>query len=252
MIGRRFGAKENIAIATLIGGALVTLSYAVPVLSLIVFLSISVVGSGAVIVAVFSAMSKNGAQKRRPERSYVSRPAPEQAPIESPSSSAETIVSGAEGLPRTDPVGAAAAEGVSSEARSADVGTYEPVGFGPRFVALLIDFVFVVFCLVALEAFGGLDLLDNLLLPWLGYHLVFWMWRGTTLGGIAMSLKVDRINGEELTFGVVLVRALASIISFVCLGIGFFWASWDAERQSWHDKIAGTVIVRVPKGVSLV
>lgn len=76
--------------------------------------------------------------------------------------------------------------------------------------------------------------------------------RGTTLGGIALGLKLDRVNGEELTFGVALVRALASIISFVCLGIGFFWASWDAERQSRHDKIAGTVIVRVPKGLSLI
>jgi uncharacterized RDD family membrane protein YckC len=26
----------------------------------------------------------------------------------------------------------------------------------------------------------------------------------------------------------------------------------DHERQAWHDKIAGTVVVRVPKGVSLV
>ncbi len=135
---------------------------------------------------------------------------------------------------------------------SESIGDSIPVGFGSRFLALLIDFVVVVFCLVALEAFGGLDLMDNFLLPWLGYHLVFWMWRGTTLGGIALGLKIERMNGEELTFGVVLVRALASIISFVCLGFGFFWASWDADRQSWHDKIAGTVIVRVPKGVSLI
>lgn len=256
VIGRRFGAKENIAFATLIGGGLVTLSYAVPVLSLIVFLSISVVGSGAVIVSIFSAMSKNGSQKRRPERSYVARPAPEQAPIDSPSPGAETIVSGAEGLPRTEFASNEGSEaGAGGEApgvSGTEAAVYEPVGFGPRFVALLVDFIFVVFCLVALEAFGGVDLLDNLLLPWLGYHLVFWMWRGTTLGGIALGLKLERINGEELTFGVILVRALASIISFVCLGVGFFWASWDAERQSWHDKIAGTVITRAPKGVSLI
>lgn len=253
VIGRRFGAKENIVFATLIGGILMTLFYAVPALGFIAALSISVVGSGAVIVAVFSAMPKNGRIEKRPlERRYVSRPAAVESATETTAPGAETIVSGADGMPRTETEEPSeSGERPSPESGGANEA-YEPVGFGPRFLAALIDFVFMVFCLVALEAFGGLDLLDNLLLPWLGYHLVFWMWRGTTLGGIALGLKLDRVNGEELNFGVALVRALASIISFVCLGIGFFWASWDAERQSWHDKIAGTVIVRVPKGLSLI
>jgi uncharacterized RDD family membrane protein YckC len=35
-------------------------------------------------------------------------------------------------------------------------------------------------------------------------------------------------------------------------GLGFVWVVFDSERQSWHDKIAGTVVVRAAKGVSLV
>jgi uncharacterized RDD family membrane protein YckC len=35
-------------------------------------------------------------------------------------------------------------------------------------------------------------------------------------------------------------------------GLGFFWIAFDHERQAWHDKIAGTVVVRVPKTVPLV
>jgi uncharacterized RDD family membrane protein YckC len=35
------------------------------------------------------------------------------------------------------------------------------------------------------------------------------------------------------------------------VGLGFLWIAIDSERQSWHDKIAGTVVVRAPKGVSL-
>jgi uncharacterized RDD family membrane protein YckC len=36
------------------------------------------------------------------------------------------------------------------------------------------------------------------------------------------------------------------------VGLGFFWIAFDEGNQAWHDKIAGTVVVRVPKGVPLV
>jgi uncharacterized RDD family membrane protein YckC len=36
------------------------------------------------------------------------------------------------------------------------------------------------------------------------------------------------------------------------LFLGFFWIIWDAEKQGWHDKIAGTVVVRLPRGMPLV
>ena len=28
-------------------------------------------------------------------------------------------------------------------------------------------------------------------------------------------------------------------------GLGFFWIAFDEEKQSWHDKIAGTRVIRV-------
>jgi uncharacterized RDD family membrane protein YckC len=31
------------------------------------------------------------------------------------------------------------------------------------------------------------------------------------------------------------------------LGVSWFWCAWDNEQQSWHDKLAGTVVVRVEK-----
>jgi uncharacterized RDD family membrane protein YckC len=36
------------------------------------------------------------------------------------------------------------------------------------------------------------------------------------------------------------------------LCLGFFWAGWSRDRQAWHDIIAGTTIVRMPHGMSLV
>ena len=47
------------------------------------------------------------------------------------------------------------------------------------------------------------------------------------------------------------MRALGCFLSFAVFGLGFIWVAIDDDRQSWHDKIAGTTVVRVPKGVSL-
>ncbi|MGY8693736.1 MAG: hypothetical protein ACKVGW_06010, partial [Verrucomicrobiia bacterium] len=149
VIGRRFGARDNIAIATLIGGILATLSYAVPVLGFLVVLGISVVGTGAVIVSTFSALSKNGEQTRK-AKSMASPRAHEFVP-EAPNDSQEE---------RSAFESDTFTEEADEFFGEAEVEiAFEPVGFGPRFLALVIDLVVVVTSLVALEALGGLDLM---------------------------------------------------------------------------------------------
>jgi len=121
----------------------------------------------------------------------------------------------------------------------------ERVGFWPRLGATALDFILI----AGLISFIDLDWM--LPFVWIAYFVVFWTWRQTTIGGIVFNLKVVRLDGQPLSFGVVAVRALSSIFSLLVFGLGFFWASWDEERQSWHDKIAGTTVIRVPKGTSL-
>jgi hypothetical protein len=48
------------------------------------------------------------------------------------------------------------------------------------------------------------------------------------------------------------ISALGCLLSLVAAGLGFFWIAFDPEKQAWHDKIAGTVVVRAPAGRSLV
>jgi uncharacterized RDD family membrane protein YckC len=48
-----------------------------------------------------------------------------------------------------------------------------------------------------------------------------------------------------------LVRGLASLLSFAAIGIGLFWMIQDTGRQTWHDKIAGTYVVKVPRDYPL-
>jgi uncharacterized RDD family membrane protein YckC len=66
-----------------------------------------------------------------------------------------------------------------------------------------------------------------------------------------MGLKIVRTNGAPVTFTVALVRCLSSFFSAFVLFLGFFWIGWDREKQAWHDKIAGTIVVRVPRDLAL-
>ena len=84
-----------------------------------------------------------------------------------------------------------------------------------------------------------------------GYHVAFWAWKGTTLGGIVVGLRVIRVPRSDMRFADALVRGLAGMLSLVALGIGCFWMLQDPERQMWHDKIAGTVVVKVPRNLAL-
>jgi uncharacterized RDD family membrane protein YckC len=81
----------------------------------------------------------------------------------------------------------------------------------------------------------------------LAYHVAFWTWKATTVGGIICNLRVIRTDGAPLRLSDALLRGLASIFSLVCAGLGALWILKDPERQSWHDRIAGTYVVKVPR-----
>jgi uncharacterized RDD family membrane protein YckC len=84
------------------------------------------------------------------------------------------------------------------------------------------------------------------------YGALLWKLRGATVGDIIFGLKVVRADGGAMEWVTVIVRALACFFSAVVVGLGFIWIAFDREKQGWHDKIAGTLVVRLPKGASLV
>ena len=81
------------------------------------------------------------------------------------------------------------------------------------------------------------------------YFSAMWAWKGTTVGGIVVNLQVVRPDGRPLSFLTAIVRSVAALFSAVVLFLGFFWIGWDRDKQGWHDKIAGTVVVRLPRSV---
>ena len=86
----------------------------------------------------------------------------------------------------------------------------------------------------------------------LAYFAGMWAWKGTTVGGVVLNLKVVRLDDKPVTFTVALVRGLAAAFSVIVLFLGFLWMIWDREKQTWHDKISGTVVIRLPRGMPLV
>lgn len=121
------------------------------------------------------------------------------------------------------------------------------VGFWLRFVATFLDFVLVGLLTAVLARRP-----EWFLLAWTVYHLVLWSWKGTTVGGIILGLRIVRADGQRMTVSMAVVRLLGAFFSAAVVGLGFFWAGWTPTCQSWHDKIAGTVIVRYPKATPLV
>jgi uncharacterized RDD family membrane protein YckC len=75
--------------------------------------------------------------------------------------------------------------------------------------------------------------------------LGFWVWRCATPGKIAIrSIIVDAQTGERPSPGQFLLRYAGYFLSLLPFGLGFLWIVWDKRKQGWHDKIAGTVVVR--------
>jgi uncharacterized RDD family membrane protein YckC len=78
-----------------------------------------------------------------------------------------------------------------------------------------------------------------------GFHILFWMRGGQTIGMRSWRLKVLRDDGEKLRFKDAVLRYLAAIISWSALGLGFIWVLIDKDGLAWHDRISKTRLVLI-------
>lgn len=65
-----------------------------------------------------------------------------------------------------------------------------------------------------------------------------------TLGKRALGIKVTGMNGERISFLNATGRYFATILSAIILLIGYFMMLWDDKKQTLHDKLAGTLVVK--------
>ena len=75
--------------------------------------------------------------------------------------------------------------------------------------------------------------------------LLFWYFKSATPGKMILGMKiVDANTLGKVHGGRLLLRYVGYYVSIIPLGLGILWVGWDRRTQGWHDKIAGTVVIR--------
>lgn len=91
---------------------------------------------------------------------------------------------------------------------------------------------------------GPADFLISWVLPAVAV-IAFWMLKQATPGKMAVSTRiVDAESGNAASTGQLIGRYFAYFAATIPLGLGILWVAFDKKKQGWHDKLAGTVVVR--------
>ncbi|MBX7219679.1 MAG: RDD family protein [Blastocatellia bacterium] len=139
------------------------------------------------------------------------------------------------------------------------IGPYQQAGFGLRFGAALFDFSlyllwFLVWLPIAAFAANRVPVLADVcrLLGTYGLGLVFalnWLVlparSGQTIGKWLVGIRIVQTNFGKVNWPTILKRHLLGYPLSTLFLFGFVWVLWDRRQQSWHDKLARTLVVRV-------
>ncbi len=260
----------------LIGFVVIVIAYMIPVLGIIVWGLTGVLGLGAATLACIRAFRReNPPAPPRPGRATPDVPpfaapavhgpgaAPGVAPGVAPGAGQPPVVPADVDLQRSAapdafgmpppawpgavppvPPGAGTALPAGAAGDDRALLAFPRAGFTERAGAFVLDALIVGLTAHAVFDHNSDEMIVVLLVA---YHVAFWLWKRTTIGGIICQLRVARVDGAPLRLVDALVRGVTAIFSLAAFGIGALWIIWDPERQSWHDKVAGTCVVRVPR-----
>ena len=132
------------------------------------------------------------------------------------------------------------------------------IGFWRRFCAYIVDgfLLGVIITPILLYVYGDqywlseryllgpLDFLLNIVFPAIAI-IMFWIYKAATPGKMVVSaVIVDAATGGRPSNAQFVGRWFSYIVSGVPLGLGFLWIAFDKRKQGWHDKLAGTLVVR--------
>ena len=138
-------------------------------------------------------------------------------------------------------------------------------GFWRRFAAVVLDSLVMFFPLATLRVLFGLEMTgewqpDSLtwwILSWVevgvGWlYAAFFLSSGAraTLGLQVMDLQVCDLRGQRISFARATWRYFAQIATLLSLGIGYLLQLFSARRQTLHDMLSRTVVVRARYGTA--
>jgi uncharacterized RDD family membrane protein YckC len=232
-------APRSVALRSLVLGAvLVTLAYMVPIVGFLTWGTVGIMALGTAALTI-----RDGYRRENPytTRAGARRSAPPPSP-RAVSPATEPIVP-----PMAVPIATAPMfTPPPSTPDNPSLLAFPRAGFLERLAAFALDLIVVVIGARALDLlYAPVD--RRFILFLVLYHIAFWATKGTTVGGMIFNLRVVKLDGEPLRPAEALVRAVAGVLSGAVAGIGFLWMLKDPHGETWHDKIAGTQVVKVPR-----
>jgi uncharacterized RDD family membrane protein YckC len=118
-------------------------------------------------------------------------------------------------------------------------------GFWIRFASAFIDGLILSAVGAVLGAGDGRLSLLSLVLAGGYFTYLHGSAAGQTVGNKLCNIRVaDEANGAPLDYGRAALRWLMSYVSGIVLLLGYLWMLWDPKKQTWHDKVARSVVVR--------
>ncbi len=97
------------------------------------------------------------------------------------------------------------------------------------------------------NAFSRAPLYSLVFLAEFAFFAKFWTHSGQTLGMQVWRIRVQNKDGSAISLWQALVRFMAAIASWACLGLGFLWVLVSKEKRSWHDSFSDSYLVELPK-----
>ncbi len=127
----------------------------------------------------------------------------------------------------------------------------DAAGFWRRFASALIDGVLLGIAGNVVERIAGVGFSGGTTVAWilsLAYFTYLHGSTGQTLGDAALGIRVVDVRdapGRPIGYGRAFVRFIVSIPSGFVPALGYLWMLWDPEKQTWHDKAAGSLPVKL-------
>ena len=150
----------------------------------------------------------------------------------------------------------------TSASSTGDIGPMEYASFWQRFAASSVDGLLMAVILVPLGMFLGISNTlsqgaergTSLLVFILPVYLLAYAYSpfmigkySATLGKMAVHIKVVDANGQRPSWGTAISREIVGrlVSGLIPFAIGYLWMLWDSQKQTVHDKIAGTYVVKI-------
>ncbi|MFN4226659.1 MAG: RDD family protein [Candidatus Ratteibacteria bacterium] len=109
---------------------------------------------------------------------------------------------------------------------------------------------------IRFDFYEAIDIVTKTFIFLIIFFLIFSLYKilvvgrfGASLGKMIVGIKIVDENGNKISFKTAFIREVIvkqiiyPIFNFISF-FGYLWAIWDKRKQTWHDKIARTIVIK--------